>query len=260
MEFIRKMRGGSRPWLVACDDGAYYVVKLRQNPQHVRVLANELLGALLARLLDLPVASPAYVHVSADLAPNGPHETVEKESIITPGVHFGSRFPGDPADAGVIEFLPDRLLRRLRNLSAAFWGALVLDLWTCNCDQRQLVFRRLAGVREPSYEGFLIDNGFCFNDGAWTFLEAAACHLYPRRAVYEGVRGFDSFEPFLTTVENLSAESLEECARSVPPDWCDGEPDGPYRLMQTLSTRRQLLRQALVDARKSELTPFPNWI
>ena len=254
------MHGGSRPWLAACDDGAYYVVKLQKNPQHVRVLANELLGALLARLLDLPVASPAFIDVPPELAPNPPGNLDEGESVIAPGVHFGSRFPGDPADSPVVEFLPDRLLRRVRNRAAAFWGSLVLDLWTCNCDLRQVIFHRAAGDRETSYEVFLIDNGFCFNDGAWSFPEFPNRHFYPRRAVYEGVRGFDSFEPFLSKVENLSVAELEECARAVPVDWCDGEPEGPYRLMQELYARRRRLRQALMDARKSDLRPFPDWL
>jgi len=253
------MRGGSRPWLAACNDGAYYVVKLRSNPQHVRVLANELLGALLARLLNLPVASPAYVEVPPELARDSSQNIDEGESVITPGVHFGSRFPGDPAESPVVEFLPDRLLRRVRNLTAAFWGSFVLDLWTCNCDQRQVVFYRAAEARGSSYEALLIDNGFCFNDGAWSFPEFENRHFYPRRAVYEGVRGFGSFEPFLTTIENLSTAELEECARAVPAEWCDGEPEGPYRLMQELYARRRRLRQALIDARKSDLRPFPNW-
>jgi len=253
------MRGGSRPWLAACDDGAYYVVKLRKNPQHVRVLANELLGALLARLLNLPVASPAYVEVSSELARNFSQNPASGESVITPGVHFGSRFPGDPAESPVVEFLPDRLLRRVRNLAVAFWGALVLDLWTCNCDQRQMVFCRATEARGSSYEALLIDNGFCFNDGAWNFPEFANRHFYPRRAVYEGVRGFDSFDPFLATIENLNTAEIEECARAVPTEWCDGEPEGPYRLMQELYARRRRLRQGLIDARNSDLRPFPNW-
>ena len=30
-----------------CSDGHFYVVKFRNNPQHLRVLANEMLGAML---------------------------------------------------------------------------------------------------------------------------------------------------------------------------------------------------------------------
>ncbi len=253
------MRGGSQPWLVACDDGGYYVVKLRQNPQHVRVLANELLGALLSRLVKLPVASPAFVDIPPALAPLSSGRIDKGESVIAPGVHFGSRFPGDPSESPVVEFLPDRLLRRVHNLTAVFCGSLIFDLWTCNCDQRQVIFHRAAIGPTASYEVLLIDNGFCFNDGAWSFPELPNRHFYPRRAVYEGVRGFGSFEPFLSRIENLSATELEECAKAVPADWCDGEPEGPCRLMEELYARRRSLRQPLMDARKSDLRPFPNW-
>ena len=45
---VRKMRGGAQSHLLEADDGNWYVVKFRNNPQHWRVLVNELLcGALL---------------------------------------------------------------------------------------------------------------------------------------------------------------------------------------------------------------------
>ncbi len=45
---IRRMREGSQSHLMQCSDGYFYVVKFRNNPQRVRVLANELLGSRLA--------------------------------------------------------------------------------------------------------------------------------------------------------------------------------------------------------------------
>ena len=44
LEFVRRMRGASQPWLVRCEDGESYVVKFQNNPQHARVLANEMLA------------------------------------------------------------------------------------------------------------------------------------------------------------------------------------------------------------------------
>src|SRR3974377_315201 len=61
VEFIRRMRGASPPCLLGCDDGAGYVVKFRNNPQHVRVLANEMLASRLALLVGLPVPEPTFV-------------------------------------------------------------------------------------------------------------------------------------------------------------------------------------------------------
>ena len=45
LEVIRRMRGASQPYLMRCADESNYVVKFRNNPQHVRVLANEMLAA-----------------------------------------------------------------------------------------------------------------------------------------------------------------------------------------------------------------------
>lgn len=242
------MRGGSQPWLVRCDDGSYYVVKFRDNPQHVRVLANEMLAGLLAELIRLPVAGQAFVEVPASLA---------GETGGRAGVHFGSRFPGDPSSILAVEFLPDRLLRSVRNLREAFLGALAFDKWTCNCDGRQFVFYREA--KRQGYVACLIDQGFCFNDGDWSFPDSAIRGLYPRRFVYESVSGLDSFEPFLSRIENLRSGQIESCARRIPPGWCDGEPEGPARLAEALFARRRGVRQSLIDLKNSELKPFPNW-
>ena len=48
VQHVRRMRGGAQGHLMRCADGNFYVVKFRNNPQHLRVLANELLGTRLA--------------------------------------------------------------------------------------------------------------------------------------------------------------------------------------------------------------------
>src|SRR5713226_6417980 len=57
VEEVRRMRGGSQSHLMRCSDGNYYVVKFQNNPQHRRILVNELLGTRLARRLGLPTKS-----------------------------------------------------------------------------------------------------------------------------------------------------------------------------------------------------------
>lgn len=262
VEVVRPMRGGSRPWLVRCDDDAYYVVKFRDNPQHVRVLANEMLAGRLAQLIGLPAAVPGYVAVgealAASIAPFA-GSWAGNGSPVRPGLHFGSRFPGDPAETLAVEFLPERMLRAVRNLREAFLGGFVFDKWTCNCDGRQIVFYRAAGARCRGYTACLIDHGFCFNDGDWTFPDSAIRSLYPRRCVYADVRGLESFEPFLSRIEGLAEDQLLACARDIPPDWCDEDRQGPQRLMEALYLRRRKLRQAVIDAKNSAAKPFPQW-
>src|SRR5258708_9140191 len=67
LEQIRRMRGGAQSHLMRCDDGYYYVVKFQNNPQHTRVLVNELLGTRLAARLGLPTTPVAIISVSEDL-------------------------------------------------------------------------------------------------------------------------------------------------------------------------------------------------
>jgi len=262
VEFVRRVRGASQPWLVRCEDGASYVVKFQNNPQHARVLANEMLASRLAQRMGLPVAAPAFVEVPRGLLAGNPQmafDVGDRRDPIQPGTHFGSRFPGIPSLTLVVDFLPDRLLRRLQNLTVTFLGAFIFDKWTCNCDGRQVIFHRPADDEGSPYTVTLIDQGFCFNDGDWTFPDSPIRAIYPRRWVYEKVTGMESFEPLLTRIENLNAGELEECTAGIPRQWCEPEPDQLPRLVEALYARRRALRQAIIDARNSSLDPFPNW-
>ncbi len=262
LEIVRRMRGASQPWLLGCDDGASYIVKFLNNPQHARILANEMLASRLARLVRLPAAAPAFIEVSRDLIGSNPllaFESGEHREPIWAGLQFGSRFPGDPSHTVVVDFLPDRLLRRVRGISSVFLGAFVFDKWTCNCDGRQVIFHRTDKESAAPYSVSMIDQGFCFNDGEWTFPDSPIRGLYPRRMVYEKVTGLASFEPYLSRIENLTRDELEGCAQGIPPKWCEPEPNHLERLIETLHERRRILRQAIIDAKNSSLAPFPNW-
>ena len=263
LEFVRRMRGASQPWLVRCEGDSSYVVKFQNNPQHARVLANEMLASRLAQLVGLPVAAPAFVEVSSSLLSASAQLTFDvgdRREPILPGTQFGSRFPGIPTQTLVVDFLPDRLLRRVKDLTSIFLGAFVFDKWTCNCDGRQVIFHRPAADEGSSYSAAMIDHGFCFNDGDWTFPDSPIRGIYPRRLVYEKVKGMESFEPYLFRIENLTTCELEECTRGIPVQWCEPDPDQLVRLIDALYARRRTLRQAIIDAKNSSLAPFPNWL
>ena len=263
VEFVRRMRGASQPSLLRCADAANYVVKFRNNPQHVRVLANEMLAGRLALLMGLPVPRPTFVDVPPELIAASPllhFEIGARREPCVPGLQFGSRFPGAPGRTLVVDFLPDRLLKDvMKHLPKFFLGALVFDKWTCNCDGRQVIFYRSLDQEGSTYSATLIDHGFCFNDGDWNFPDSPIRSLYPRRIVYHEVEGLESFEPFLSRVENLEASKLEECVRGIPPEWCGERPGELDRLIERLDERRRKVRQALIEARDSSLAPFPNW-
>ncbi len=151
------MRGGAQAHLMRCADGNYYVVKFQNNPQHRRILVNELLGTRLASRLGLPTAPAEVIEVGAELIRLTPELCVELPRLRTPcaaGLQFGSRYPGDPRQMTLHDFLPDEKLRGVENLHD-FAGMLVFDKWTCNTNGRQTVFfeeaaRRGAGRPETA--------------------------------------------------------------------------------------------------------------
>ena len=63
---IRKMRGGAQAHLVEADDGAFYVVKFQDNPQHRRILVNEWVASIFLKYLQISSAEAAIVRVDEE--------------------------------------------------------------------------------------------------------------------------------------------------------------------------------------------------
>src|SRR5260221_10153008 len=108
-EQIRRMRGGAQSHLMRCSDGHYYVVKFQNNPQHRRILVNELLGTRLARRLGPPTTPVAIVHVSGELIRLTPELSMEMPRSRVPrqaGLQLRSPYPGGPRPPAPHAFLP----------------------------------------------------------------------------------------------------------------------------------------------------------
>jgi hypothetical protein len=259
VEHIRRMRGGAQGHLMRCDDGGYYVVKFQNNPQHLRILANEMLGTRLGRM-GLPVPRTEVVEVARDLIMLTADLVMQLGMGRTPcreGRQFGSRYPGDPAQMAVYDFLPDEQLREVSNLSD-FVGMLVYHKWTCNTNGRQAVFFCAPG--QSRYEAMMIDQGFCFNAGEWSFPDAPLRGLYLRHSVYAQVSGMDSFEPWLARVEQRMTKAVVgEIADQIPPEWYNDEYEQLGELLKRLDQRRTRVRELILAARDSGRQPFANW-
>jgi hypothetical protein len=267
LEQIRRMRGGAQSHLMRCDDGYYYVVKFQNNPQHRRILVNELLGTRLAGRLGLPTVPVEIVEVSEDLIRLTPELAVELPRAripCQPGLQFGSRYPGDPRRLTLHDFLPDERLREVENLDD-FAGMLVFDKWTCNTNGRQTVFfHEQSEVVDPAllrYKTLMIDQGFCFNAGEWNFPDAPLRGLYARNRVYQGVRGMESFAEWLGRLEEQITERvLDEISKEVPPAWYEDDYDALMRLLEQLYRRRSRVPDLILEAKRSQRQPFPNWM
>ena len=267
LEHIRRMRGGAQSHLMRCSDGHYYVVKFQNNPQHLRILVNELLGTKLAARLGLPTTPTGIVFVSEDLIRLTPDLCVETPRARIPcsaGLQFGSRYPGDPHRLTLHDFLPDPQLDMVENLHD-FAGMLVFDKWTCNTNGRQTLFFQQPqsgqDLADASFRTVMIDQGFCFNAGEWTFPDAPLRGLYARSRVYEGVTGRDSFGPWLARLESRMTERvLDEIIREIPPEWYADDLDAVLRLGNQLYRRRTRVPELLIAAKNTTRHPFPNWV
>jgi hypothetical protein len=260
VEHIRRMRGGAQSHLMRCSDRRYYVVKFQNNPQHRRVLVNELLGSLLARLLELPTATPAVVYVWDELIRLTPELCIELPHSRVPcqsGPQFGSRYVGDPRRATCFELLPDKMLAEVVDYLSDFAGMLVFDKWTCNTDGRQVIFQK----RRLKYRAVMIDQGFCFNSGDWSFPDAPLRGRYARTCVYDGIFRIEDFDPWLSKLETqINEHAIGECAAEIPPEWYESDADALARLLDTLNRRRGKVRELLWAAQRSSKDFLRNWV
>ncbi len=119
--------------------------------------------------------------------------------------------------------------------------------------------KRTKITRQTPYRAQMIDQGFCFNAGEWSFPDAPLRGLYARHCVYESVRGMEAFEPWIARIESLEASDCEEAASEIPPDWYNGEQDALFALLERLLARRTMVRNLILSAWKSTAQPFPNW-
>lgn len=285
IEHVRRMRGGAQAHLMRCDDGGYYIVKFQNNPQHLRVLANEMLATRLAARLGLCVPQVEVVEVRPELIAYTSDMVIQLGVGRMPclaGKQFGSQFPGHPAHLTVHDFLPDEQLGEVRNLHD-FLGVLVFDKWTCNTNGRQAIFFREPDDQAPEpnaapyaapyvtpapnaarcvapYVAMMIDHGFCFNAGEWDFPDAPLRGLYARHRVYQDVTGMDAFQPWLDRLDkHMTEAALGEEAGHIPPEWYADDWTALEQLIERLYARRKRVPELILSARNSGRLPFPNW-
>src|SRR5437868_10610273 len=112
VQHIRRMRGGSQSHLMRASDGGYYVTKFRNNPQHVRVLANEMFATRLGQHLRLPMPRVELIEVSGWLVENTPELRIQMRGVTemcSAGRQVASRYVSDATNATVLDYLPEAM-------------------------------------------------------------------------------------------------------------------------------------------------------
>jgi hypothetical protein len=259
VQHIRRMRGGAQGQLMLGADGHVYVVKFQNNPQHIRVLANEFLATKLAAAAGLTTPEVELIEVSSWLVENTPELEIDLGRTrvrCQAGLQFGSRFVGGLMPGQVVDYLPEEQMAEVRNLGE-FAGILALDKWTGNINGRQAVFARKQ--RERRYHAVFIDYGYCFHAGDWKFENIPLRGVYYRNDVYRGITGWESFEPWLTRLETMAAETVWAAASEIPPEWYGGDLSDMERLVEGLLARQSRIRESIEGFGRSDRKPFPKW-
>jgi hypothetical protein len=83
--------------------------------------------------------------------------------------------------------------------------------------------------------------------------------VFGRNDVYTSVTGWESFEPWISRIENFVESLLSRIAEQVPPEWYDHDEIELERLLSTLLERRRKVRELILGFKNSSCNPFPNW-
>lgn len=247
----------SQSVLAKCSDGGYYVLKFKNNPQGVNALVSEVVTARLGHFLGLPVPEFAFVDVS-DRLTNDPAIVIEQGDLrlnYEAGVQFGSKTAIDESGATqVVDYMPGSLARWVEDLPA-FAGALVLDAWTGNTDFRQVVY-----VKSPHsmvFKPIFIDHDRSFAP----FFDPASEKCFPAThfpEFYDFVRGWGSFEPWLTIAETAGRTQLEALVSGFPQEWHVSD-QLSAQLIEYLLRRTRKIRTMIERLCDGRLVRLKNW-
>ncbi len=243
LRWLSHMPGGTQSHLMLGSDQEGWVVKFTNNPQHPRVLVNELVVGRIAHLMGLTVPRCAPIFVDRQTIAADPELRVHLENgtseVCAEGLHFGSQYVGGSIGSCGNEEISLFQSGRVVN-AAEFVGMFVVDRWTGNIDRRQTVYKALLDGRR--IRAFFIDHGGCFGGSEWK-LGGCVLPWGPCRSILcDPFFDWGSFEPWLRKVEAFPAEALWKIAGSVPPTWYRGQRGELEHLLQELLKRRSLIR------------------
>jgi hypothetical protein len=257
---VKKMSGGTQAHLIRANDLTYYVVKFVNNPQHRRILVNELLSSLLLNHLCLPTPPVALVRLDATfIRQNSDVHIQTKHLRIQPpvGQHFGTAYPGSPLTDVVYEYLPDVMLSRVTNIDA-FIGILAFDKWIGNTDSRQCIFSR-SKTDPASFEVQFIDNGHALDGYAWGFVDSPLKGPYFRSAVYRNLRHWPDLESSIEQIKHFPETVIASTVDQLPMEWFDKDISQLQQLLEQLVRRRARIAELLAETIWNCPASFSRW-
>jgi hypothetical protein len=242
---LRRMRGGSQPFLVEGEDRQFYVAKFTGNPQGNRTLINEWIAHRLFQQLGLSTPDLRLLQLSErSKSTEDLWFQIGNQTIAIQGTfHLGSQCPVDPTTTAIYDFLPRRLFPKVVNLGDLA-SAFVLDRWLGQTDTRQAVFARdRTNGKDLKLRLYLIDHGMSFAGKQWELPDSMKYGLYMDRSVYLSLNMKAACEEALSRIDALTESDLYAAADDIPSCWCcDDDYDSLAKLLGLLNSRRTRLR------------------
>ena len=215
VQYLKPLReGGSLPGIVKADDEFLYVLKFRGAGQGKKALIAELIGAELARAMDLKVPEIVFMNLDDSFSKTEPDEEIQDLLKFSVGLNLGLHFL-----SGAIVY--DPLVSVADPLSAS--KVVLLDSMISNIDRTAKNTNLLNWHKEL----WLIDHGSSFyfhhNWETWqTHLErtfpAIKDHVLLERATQL---------PQASGIikKRISEEVITEIVSKIPEDWLSSESD-----------------------------------
>lgn len=57
----------------------------------------------------------------------------------------------------------------------------------------------------------------------------------------------------------MSLDEIQQCASGIPEAWYEHDTNGLHRVIETVNSRRNLIRDLITKLRESSRNPFPYW-
>jgi hypothetical protein len=256
IQHVRVLGRRSHTHLMLCAGDCLCVVKPLDKPRRRQLMAG-FIARRLAHLVGLPVSEPAIVEIPSFLSRATPElEQTAALCATAASFHPATRYAGDLNGKKVFDMLPDSYLVSLDNLSS-FTHLLALDQWCSHLGSPKVVFYRPSSNLNYSME--VINRSRSFSGSDLNFHDHPQNGVYNFKAVYRHLHGWDSFEPFLTSLILTSPDALWQLTRNLPFGWSENYARDLDALVEGLLRRRSLVRQLIARSRDQIPDLFPCW-
>jgi len=255
-----KLIGATQPSLIMATGLRLYVVKFCDFSL-AHGLMSEVIGTELMSQMGLPVPEWSPIEFTATFIDDHPEiwyrsSTGGRGIPPRPGIHFGSRLTLS-GHGHTYQIIPGAWADRVSN-RRDFIGALLLDLWTNNCDRRQCLF--VSDNHSPALRAVFIDHDWMFGGHLMNEKTVPRRCMAGNPRLYEGVWTEEVIEHWKNVIDCIDGACLDRIFALVPQEWAT--PSQLRLARQQLASRKRRLGTWMTEAtqvlKSGRFTPLPN--